>query len=132
MVILEEKYYIYKFFLFQLHHQSQHGGGWSRKINEYMCLKLSLVNEIVAEIPLLQMQLPNETDGLTSSPSVENFIGQQSSIMACLALIGGYDLRPRLGGTMVHLDTGALGVVRKITAMSGKLQLQMLDGKCAT
>ena len=97
-----------------------------------MCLKLSLVNEIVAEIPLLQMQLPNETDGLTSSPSVENFIGQQSSIMACLALIGGYDLRPRLGGTMVHLDTGALGVVRKITAMSGKLQLQMLDGKCAT
>ena len=40
-------------------------GGWGQKINEYMCLKLSLVNEIVAEIPLLQMQLPNETDGNT-------------------------------------------------------------------
>ena len=104
---------------FQLHHSQQLSGGgsrssnssWSQKINEYMCLKLSLVNEIVAEIPLLQMQLPNETDVCyaaagegggaagggggygTSPPSTENFICQQSSIMACLALIGGFDPR---------------------------------------
>ena len=68
---------------------------------------------------------------VSSGVGAENgFIGQQSSIMACLALIGGYDPRPRLGATMVHLETGARGVVRKITAVSGKLQLQMLDGKC--
>ena len=30
---------------------------WTNKINDYVCLKLSLVSEIVAEIPILQMQL---------------------------------------------------------------------------
>ena len=58
---------------------------------------------------------------------MENFIGQQASIMACLALIGGYDPRPRLGGSLVHLESGCIGVVRKIVASSGKLQLQMVQ-----
>ena len=30
-------------------------GDWSGKINDYICLKLSLIHEIVAEIPILQV-----------------------------------------------------------------------------
>ena len=30
-------------------------GDWSNKINDYICLKLSLIHEIVAEIPILQV-----------------------------------------------------------------------------
>ena len=101
---------------------------WNSKINEYMCLKLSLVNEIVAEIPLLQMQLPNETDICPSGNSDSNFISQQSSIMACLALIGGFDPRPRLGGSVMHLESGQIGVVRKMN-VNGRLVMQMLESE---
>ena len=30
------------------------------RINEYICLKMSFVNEIITEIPILQMQLNEE------------------------------------------------------------------------
>ncbi len=59
------------------------------RLNEYMCLKLSLVTEIVAEIPLLQMM---QQEGLDDR-DVENFTHQQSSIVASLALIGADDSR---------------------------------------
>jgi len=29
---------------------------WTQKINEFICLKLGVVNEIVAEIPILQVR----------------------------------------------------------------------------
>lgn len=90
---------------------------WTNKINEYVCLKLSLVNEIVAEIPILQMQLDEK--------EVENFTLQQSSIMASLALIGGFDHRPRLGGMVIN-ESGEKGVVCKIN-VHGKLLVQILD-----
>ncbi len=64
------------------------GGVW-RRLNEYVCLKLSLVNEIVAEIPLLQMM---QEEGLDERDG-ENFTQQQSSIVASLALIGTDDAR---------------------------------------
>ena len=37
---------------------------WSGKLNDFICLKLSLIHEIVAEIPILQMQLvPEDREG---------------------------------------------------------------------
>lgn len=62
---------------------------WTNRINEYLCLKLSLANEIVAEIPILQMQLEEDDD----EEEEESFTVQQSSIMAALGLIGGFDDR---------------------------------------
>ena len=49
---------------------------WNKKINEFICLKMSLVNEIISEIAILQMQL-QEGDG-------ENFTAQQSAIISSL------------------------------------------------
>ena len=81
---------------------------WSAKINEYISLKLSLIHEIVAEIPILQMQLlPEDREGL------ESFTTQQSAIIASLCLIGGFDPRPRLGGSLV-LEPGMRGTVSRI------------------
>ena len=102
---------------------------WTARINEYACLKLSLVSEIVAEIPLLQMMQQLDDDGGVDGDhhrdggGRSNFTQQQSSIMACLALIGGFDARPRLGGTVVT-DSGIGGVVAKISPR-GKLVLQV-------
>ena len=72
---------------------------WTSRINEYICLKMSFVNEIITEIPILQMQL-NEGDG-------ENFTAQQASIISCLSLIGGFDSRPRIGGLVNSEDSAA-------------------------
>ena len=36
---------------------------WGASVNDYACLKLSLVTEIVAEIPILQMQLEGSGGG---------------------------------------------------------------------
>jgi hypothetical protein len=78
------------------------------------------VNEIVAEIPILQMQLPEEKDPACNCGRFsENFTGQQSAIMASLSLIGGFDPRPRLGSV---LTDG--GVVKKIDK-KGKLVVQV-------
>lgn len=55
----------------------------------------------------------------------ENFTVQQSSIMASLALIGGFDSRARLGGTIVT-EAGLRGVVSKI-GVHGKLVVQLHD-----
>ena len=61
---------------------------WSVKLNDFICLKLSLIHEIVAEIPILQMQLvPEDREGL------ESFTSQQSAIVASLSFIGGFDPR---------------------------------------
>lgn len=93
---------------------------WSSKINEYICLKLSLIHEIVAEIPILQMQLlPEDREGL------ESFTAQQSAIIASLCLVGGFDPRPRLGGTII-LDSGLRGVVSRVDSR-GKLVVQLCD-----
>ena len=102
---------------------------WTARLNEYVCLKLSLVNEIVAEIPILQMQLDEDDD---CGGGRDSFTPQQSSIMASLSLIGGFDARPRLGGTVVanagSADSAAArGVVCKINA-HGKLLVQMAGG----
>ena len=112
---------------------------WSTKINEYICLKLSLINEIVSEIPILQMQLPDEqidnyhncavgVGGVsTSKGCLDNFLLQQSSIMASLALIGDFDPRPRLGGmVLLPADNSSVGVVTRINA-HGKLLVQVLE-----
>lgn len=86
---------------------------WTLKINESACLKLSLVHEIVAEIPTLPIQ----------DKEHEDFLAQQSSIMASLALIGGLDSRPRLGG-LVRTENGSKGTVCKIDSQ-GKLHVQV-------
>ena len=89
-------------------------------MNDFICLKLSLIHEIVAEIPILQMQLiPEDREGL------ESFTSQQSSIIASLSLIGGFDPRPRLGGS-ITLDTGLRGVVSRIDSR-GKVLAQIFD-----
>jgi len=62
------------------------------------------------------MQLPEEKDPACNCGRYsENFTGQQSAIMASLAIIGGFDPRPRLGAV---LNDGA--VVKKIDK-KGKL-----------
>ncbi len=116
-------------------------------MNEYICLKLSLVSEIVAEIPLLQMMQEDQTD----ESDVENFTAQQSSIMASLAFIGADDSRflmqhsislsfcllclidndgrPRLGGSVVT-ESGSRGTVCKIN-VHGKLMVQMEAEGCS-
>jgi E3 ubiquitin-protein ligase HERC2 len=101
---------------------------WNSRINEYICLKMSFVNEIITEIPILQMQLADGDDG-------ENFTGQQSSIISCLSLIGGFDSRPRIGG-LVKLDDGNVGGSTAAAAAvvcgvsrHGKLAIQIKDGR---
>ena len=104
---------------------------WGASVNDYACLKLSLVTEIVADIPILQMQLEGsggggkeaEEDGLTSAGRTDDFTAQQSSIVASLALIGGFDARPRLGG-LVSTPDASRGVVCRIGAR-GKLLVQV-------
>ena len=91
---------------------------WNTKINEYICLKMSFVNEIITEIPILQMQL-NEGDG-------ENFTAQQSSVISCLSLIGGFDSRPRIGGKVI-LDDGNTGIICGIN-YHGKIMIQNDEG----
>ena len=92
--------------------------GWNRKINEYICLKMNLVNEIVSEIPILQMQLA-EGDG-------ENFTAQQSAIISSLSIIGGFDSRPRLGGK-VNTEEGGSGIICGIN-VHGKVVVQTTEG----
>ena len=102
---------------------------WSGKVNDYACLKLSLVNEIVAEIPILQMQLDGgrsmDLEETSTGGGRDDFTAQQSSIVASLALIGGFDARPRLGGLVSTPDAGK-GVVCRISAR-GKLLVQLLE-----
>ena len=91
---------------------------WNKKINEFVCLKMSLVNEIISEIAILQMQL-QEGDG-------ENFTAQQSAIISSLSLIGGFDPRPRLGGHVL-CDENQSGVICGIN-IHGKVLVQMTTG----
>ena len=92
---------------------------WNKKINEFICLKMSLVNEIISEIAILQMQL-QEGDG-------ENFTAQQSAIISSLSLIGGFDPRPRLGGQVV-CDDAQTGTICGIN-VHGKVVIQMFSGE---
>ena len=89
---------------------------WNKQINEFVCLKMSLVQEIVSEIAGLQMQLDQDGE------AVENFTAQQSAIISSLSLIGGLDTRPRLGGR-VNCDDGLAGVICGISA-HGKVVVQ--------
>ena len=67
-----------------------------------------------------QMQLvPDDREGL------ESFTTQQSSIIASLSLIGGFDPRPRLGGTIL-LDSGLKGIISRIDSR-GKVLAQIFD-----
>ncbi len=134
-----------------LHASTKHSSEWTSCINEYVALKLSLVSELVAEIPQLQMQLEatgdHSGDGDEQRDDCENFTLQQSGIVASLALIGGADTRPRLGGTVMIVPestsyqhgggenrvsgvvgTGDVCVIRRISAR-GKLVVQMLETK---
>ena len=104
---------------------------WGSAVNDYACLKLSLVTEIVAEIPILQMQLEGSGGGKEAEETAggggrtDDFTAQQSSIVASLALIGGFDARPRLGG-LVSTPDASRGVVCRIGAR-GKLLVQVGD-----
>ncbi|XP_040568701.2 LOW QUALITY PROTEIN: E3 ubiquitin-protein ligase HERC2-like [Lepeophtheirus salmonis] len=91
---------------------------WSNKINDYICLKLSLVHEIVSEIPILQMQLDESEQ--------DKFTLQQSAIMASLAVMGGFDLRPRLGGTVRLVECGSKATITGIN-LSGKICVQVTE-----
>ena len=79
---------------------------------------MNLVNEIVSEIPILQMQLA-EGDG-------ENFTAQQSAIISSLSIIGGFDSRPRLGGK-VNTEEGGSGIICGIN-VHGKVVVQTTEG----
>ena len=92
---------------------------WNKRINEFICLKMSLVNEIISEIAILQMQL-QEGDG-------ENFTAQQSAIISSLSLIGGFDCRPRLGG-QIFSDDNQPGIICGIN-VHGKVVIQLHTGE---
>jgi hypothetical protein len=99
------------------------GAAWSSRINALISLKLSHVREIITEIPILQMM---HQEG-------ENFTAQQSAVISCLALMGGFDGRPRIGG-LVSLEEGGSGSSAAMTARAvvcgvtrhGKLAVQLL------
>ncbi|XP_064637694.1 E3 ubiquitin-protein ligase HERC2-like isoform X2 [Lineus longissimus] len=86
--------------------------GWNCIINEFINTKLGTVSDLVVEKPrLLQI-------GGHSTESREQ-------VMAALAIIGGVDTRPRLGGLVTHEDYG-VGTVSKIM-QSGKITVQFFD-----
>ena len=82
------------------------------------------------------MQLPDEKlnnyynsaiGGISSKDCLDNFLLQQSSIMASLALIGDFDPRPRIGGkVLLPNESSSVGVITKIN-MHGKLLIQLLE-----
>jgi len=96
--------------------------GWNARINEFICVKMNFVNEIITEIPILQL-LQQEEEGDSS----DNYTGQQASIISCLSLIGGFDSRPRIGGKVCIEDGGRTGVIAGIN-YHGKITIQYDDG----
>jgi E3 ubiquitin-protein ligase HERC2 len=84
---------------------------WNPHINAYITNALPII------ISVLSPRQGNDT--LT--------LEQAGTILAVLAVIGGVDSRPRLGG-QVHHDTHDLGTVSRITP-KGKVIVQFQQGK---
>lgn len=59
-----------------------------------------------------------------------NLATDEASILAMMAVIGGVDSRPRLGG-VVKIDDAGIGTISKITPR-GKILIQMSDGTVAS
>ncbi|KAJ8297784.1 hypothetical protein KUTeg_024315 [Tegillarca granosa] len=81
---------------------------WNVYINKYITDQLVLIPEIMAESVKMD--------------SSDN----HSSVMASLAVIGGVDSRPHLGGRVSHEQYGT-GTIAKITP-KGKIHVQFKDG----
>ncbi|XP_070553640.1 E3 ubiquitin-protein ligase HERC2-like isoform X2 [Ptychodera flava] len=89
---------------------------WSELINDYVSIRLNLINDMVAERPSGVVSDEHSVDDDSSA------LANQGEVMAVLAVIGGIDSRPRLGGYVRHKEWG-LGTVARISG-NGKLTVQ--------
>lgn len=112
-------------------------GGWNPVISEFLLSKLALVQEGHQEdgeaVASGSASWPTGQDNLLCRLSGASFSCRYAAVLASLAVIGGVDSRPRLGGAVV-LEDGSLGTVAKIS-LSGKLTIQshetMAHMKCS-
>ncbi|XP_074649618.1 E3 ubiquitin-protein ligase HERC2-like [Tubulanus polymorphus] len=84
---------------------------WNGIINNFIVSKLFIVNDVL-----------QKTDQFTQDSNKE-----QEEVMAVLAVIGGVDRRPRLGGIICHENYGG-GTISKISA-NGKISVHFFDLK---
>ncbi|XP_077983839.1 E3 ubiquitin-protein ligase HERC2-like [Glandiceps talaboti] len=92
---------------------------WSRIINEYISVRLSVIADMVSD--------KQTVISATETPDDDSsMLETQGEVMAVLAVIGGIDSRPRLGGFVRHKEWG-LGTVARISSV-GKVTVQC-DGQ---
>ncbi|XP_063244096.1 E3 ubiquitin-protein ligase HERC2 isoform X2 [Bacillus rossius redtenbacheri] len=89
--------------------------GWNQALNHILSTKLVLAGDLLTEGSLFHIQV-NECE-------IEQSMAIQSSVMAALSVVGGIDIRPRIGG-LVYIDSFGEGTVCQITP-HGKLVIQM-------
>ncbi|KAL5011340.1 hypothetical protein ScPMuIL_009891 [Solemya velum] len=94
---------------------------WNPQINLYIKSQLSLIPDMVVD-------RSGKTQKAISPNNVD--FDSQATVLAVLALIGGVDSRPRLGGLIKHEEMG-YGTIAKITA-KGKIQVQFSEGALRT
>ncbi|XP_038055580.1 E3 ubiquitin-protein ligase HERC2-like [Patiria miniata] len=85
---------------------------WNQTINDYITQQLSTVTDILLEQGHAEPQ----------NVSQEDTLAKDGAVMSALAMIGGLDGRPRLGGLVRHEEFGQ-GTVANIAA-SGRLTVQ--------
>ncbi|XP_077868707.1 E3 ubiquitin-protein ligase HERC2-like [Saccoglossus kowalevskii] len=91
---------------------------WNPLINQFISNGLRLISDMVSDRPVvLSAETPDDDSSVLKN---------QGEVMAILAVIGGIDARPRLGGLVRHKEWG-LGTIARIAA-SGKLTVQC-DGQ---
>ncbi|XP_071532835.1 E3 ubiquitin-protein ligase HERC2 isoform X2 [Panulirus ornatus] len=78
---------------------------WNSVINDAIIDRLGLVAQLLSDLSQFQFKFDDCRPG--------SLVGQATGIAASLAIIGGVDSRPRLGGDVV-LDDGTLGTIARI------------------
>ncbi|XP_052077229.1 E3 ubiquitin-protein ligase HERC2-like isoform X2 [Mytilus californianus] len=91
---------------------------WNLYINNFITEHLSLITDMVIDKPR-SSEFQDEDQPFEDNTSP---FPNQPAVMAAMAVTGGIDNRPHLGGTVKH-PTNGLGVVTKITP-KGKIHVQ--------
>lgn len=90
---------------------------WNGVINDSITERLSLVAQLLSDLSQFQFKVEDCRPG--------SLVGQATGVAASLAIIGGVDTRPRLGGN-VFLEDGCLGTIARIG--HHKVYVQPHDG----
>ncbi|XP_042876756.1 E3 ubiquitin-protein ligase HERC2-like isoform X6 [Penaeus japonicus] len=78
---------------------------WNSVINDAITDRLSLVAQLLSDLAQFQLKVDDCRPG--------SLVGQAAGVAASLAVIGGLDARPRLGGNVL-LEEDALGTIARI------------------